>query len=169
MLKRLLFVVTLALGLAAVFFAAALAQGTNPPPVQPVTDDQVNAVAKQLYCPVCENIPLDVCPTDACKEWRALIRVKLSQGWSEKQIKDYFVQQYGDRVVGTPPTTTPLNWLAYLVPPVAILAGIFIFYRAVRAMMRPAPQAAGNPAAPPETGQTEDEYVRRLEEELKKR
>lgn len=23
------------------------------------TDDEVNAVASQLYCPVCENVPLD--------------------------------------------------------------------------------------------------------------
>ena len=26
-----------------------------------VTDDQVNAVAKKLNCPVCENVPLDAC------------------------------------------------------------------------------------------------------------
>ena len=24
------------------------------------SDDQVNAIARQLYCPVCENTPLDV-------------------------------------------------------------------------------------------------------------
>ena len=41
------------------------------------TDDEVNAVASQLYCPVCENIPLDVCPTQACEQWRATIREKL--------------------------------------------------------------------------------------------
>ncbi len=40
--------------------APALAQG------QPPTDDEVNRIAKQLYCPVCENTPLDVCPTQAC-------------------------------------------------------------------------------------------------------
>jgi len=41
----------------------ALAQTPQPPKV---TDDAVNSVAKELYCPVCENIPLDVCPTQAC-------------------------------------------------------------------------------------------------------
>jgi cytochrome c-type biogenesis protein CcmH len=34
------------------------------------SDDQVNAIARQLYCPVCENTPLDVCPTTACHQWR---------------------------------------------------------------------------------------------------
>src|SRR4030066_212316 len=74
------------------------------------SDDQVNAIAKQLYCPVCENIPLDVCPTTACAQWRELIRQKLADGWSEQQIKEYFVQQYGSRVIGT-----PNRWL-FLIP-----------------------------------------------------
>ena len=129
-----------------------------------ITDDQVNAVAKQLYCPVCENIPLDVCGTQACAQWRELIREKLGQGWSEAQIKQYFVDQYGDRVLATPPAHG-LNWLVYLVPPVAIVAGFYILYRALKAWKQPPPQAsaeASDPAQP-------DEYILRLEEELKKR
>ena len=50
-----------------------------------VTDDQVNAIAQQLYCPVCENVPLDVCPTAACAQWRATIREKLEAGWGTPQ------------------------------------------------------------------------------------
>lgn len=34
----------------------AFAQGEEP------TDDEVNHIAKQLFCPVCESTPLDVCP-----------------------------------------------------------------------------------------------------------
>ena len=70
------------LALAILLAAPVLAQGQNPP-----TDDEVNAVAKQLYCPVCENTPLDVCPTQACAQWRDLIRLKLSQGESEEEGK----------------------------------------------------------------------------------
>src|SRR5687768_4143054 len=36
--------------------ARGYAQGSAP------TDDDVNRVARQLYCPVCESTPLDVCP-----------------------------------------------------------------------------------------------------------
>ena len=36
--------------------AAVSAQQPTP------SDDEVNAIARQLYCPVCENTPLDVCP-----------------------------------------------------------------------------------------------------------
>lgn len=138
------------------------AQEANP---GTVTDDQVNAIAKQLYCPVCENVPLDVCPTQACAQWRALIRDKLSAGWTENQIKDYFVQQYGDRVLATPPARG-LNWLAYIIPPVAFLAGAFILYRAFQAWKRPLPTAASEKAS---NGPPADEYIARLEEELRRR
>ena len=105
--------------------AAVLAQ--TPVPGQ-VTDDQVNAVAKELFCPVCENIPLDVCPTQACVQWRDLIRQKLSIGWSKDQIKEYFRQQYGDRVLAEPPREG-LNWLVYILPPVFFLVGVYLVYR----------------------------------------
>src|SRR5512145_1866317 len=88
---QLLFAALLAL---AVVFSprAAFAQGPTP------TDDEVNRIAKQLYCPVCESTPLDVCPTEACRQWRDLIRTMLSEGKSEEEIKQYFVAQYGARV-----------------------------------------------------------------------
>jgi len=127
------------------------------------SDDQVNAIAKQLYCPVCENIPLDVCGTQACAQWRELIREKLGQGWSEAQIKQYFVDQYGDRVQATPPPRG-LNWLVYLVPPLAILAGLYLLYRALKAWQRPAPRMPSVESAIDD----DDEYVMRLEDELRK-
>jgi cytochrome c-type biogenesis protein CcmH len=48
------------------------------------TQDEVNAVARKLFCPVCENTPLDVCPTEACQQWRDVIRTKLMEGQSEE-------------------------------------------------------------------------------------
>jgi cytochrome c-type biogenesis protein CcmH len=160
--------VALVLGLAQTGLAASPGQDTTPPPQsvagkQP-TDDEVNAVAKQLYCPVCENTPLDVCPTQACAEWRDLIRDKLAEGWSESQIKQYFVDRFGDRVLAAPPARG-LNWLAYVVPPLAILLGVFLLYNAFKAWRKPLQEEAGG-IAPPTSG---DEYVDRLEEELRKR
>jgi cytochrome c-type biogenesis protein CcmH len=158
-MKRLATLLTLLLAL--LLAGAAFAQDTQPPAP---SDDQVNAIAKQLYCPVCENIPLDVCGTQACEQWRELIREKLSLGWSEAQIKQYFVDQYGDRVLATPPARG-LNWLVYLVPPVAIVAGFYILYRALNAWKQTPPQEVGEPPASSQS----DEYILRLEEELKKR
>jgi cytochrome c-type biogenesis protein CcmH len=157
-MKRLFWITGLALALAASFSVHAIAQDPTP------TDDQVNRIAKQLYCPVCENTPLDVCPTEACRQWRELIRQQLGRGWSEDQIKQYFVENYGARVLAEPPRTG-LNWLVYLIPPVVILAGALILWRALRAWTRP---PAGGAAAPDGAGHR-DEYVARVEEELRKR
>lgn len=170
----------LALVMACLSSVSSFAQQASP---STITDDQVNAVAKQLYCPVCENTPLDVCPTQACAQWRDLIRLKLSEGWTSQQIKTYFVQQYGDRVLAAPPARG-LNLLVYIIPPVTILAGAFILFRALRAWKQPAEFAAScnmlipqDFAQPSSTEQaasaanavpSQDRYLARLEEELRK-
>lgn len=134
----------------------------TPPPTP--SDDQINAIAGELYCPVCENVPLDVCGTQACEQWRGLIRDKLAQGFTEAEIKQYFVEQYGDRVLAAPPAKG-FNWLIYVVPPLAILAGIYSFYRAY---------VTGKKTAEPEqnisvTSSDQEEFLSLLEEELKNR
>jgi len=148
--------------------AASIVTAQELPPDQP-SDNAVNAIAKQLYCPVCENVPLDVCPTQACAQWRELIREKLSQGWNEEQIKTYFVQQYGDRVLATPPARG-LNWLVYIIPPIAILAGVFILYRVFQSWKRPGPETSSSePISGPPADKPEDDYEALLEEQLRQR
>lgn len=135
-----------------------------------ITDDEVNAIAKQLYCPVCENTPLDVCPTEACRQWRELIRLQLSQGMTEAEIKQYFVDNYGGRVLAEPPRTG-LNWLVYIIPPVMIVAGAFILFRSFREWTKPRAVETGAGGDDDAEGPSleKDDYVARLEEELKKR
>jgi cytochrome c-type biogenesis protein CcmH len=171
-MKRLFWIATLILVLSTLTVATVSAQGSTP------TDDEVNAIARQLFCPVCENTPLDVCPTQACKEWREEIRGMLADGKSEAEIKQYFVDYYGARVLAEPPRTG-FNWLVYVVPPIVIVAGIFVLFRAFRAWSQPtaatvaasSPQGEGGAASGGEdaSSSSNDEYIARLEEELKKR
>ena len=150
-------VVLLALIVTGLFTAPASAQGPTP------TDDEVNRIAKQLYCPVCESTPLDVCPTEACRQWRELIRTMLAEGKSEKEIQQYFVTQYGARVLAEPPN----RLVTYLVPAVAILLGAFMLFRGFQLWMKPS--TAGADLEAHEIEPAQDPYVARLEEELKKR
>jgi cytochrome c-type biogenesis protein CcmH len=132
----------------------ASAQGPTP------TDDEVNRIAKQLYCPVCESTPLDVCPTEACRQWRDLIRSMLAEGKSEAEIKQYFVDQYGARALAEPP-----NRLAsYLVPALAILFGVLLLARGFQMWMKPSITEADAAGEAPST----DPYIARLEDEVKK-
>jgi cytochrome c-type biogenesis protein CcmH len=148
----------LLLAIAIVFATPILAQGPTP------TDNEVNRIAKQLYCPVCENTPLDVCPTDACRQWREEIRTMLADGKSEAQIKQHFVDYYGARVLNEPP-----NRLAtYLVPAVIILLGAFLLFRGFQLWSKPAVTGTAPGASEAQPVQP-DEYVAKLEQELKKR
>ena len=162
-MKKYFWIISLVLVLSTLAVSTGSAQGSTP------TDDQVNAIAKQLYCPVCENTPLDVCPTLACKEWREEIRGLLADGKTEAEIKQHFVDYYGARVLSEPPRTG-FNWLVYVVPPVAIVAGMFVLFRAFKAWSQPASTETGagmdeDDAIP----SSDNEYVARMEEELKKR
>lgn len=106
-----------------------LAQDTVPIPdgvdTSGITDDQVNAVASQLYCPVCENIPLDTCGTAACQDWREEIRIMLATGMSPQEIIDNFVRRFGDRVVGTPQDPV-LRTLSLVTPWIVVLLGVMV-------------------------------------------
>lgn len=144
--------------------SVALAQDNDP---NAPTDDEVNAIAKGMFCPVCENVPLDVCGTQACAQWRALIREKLSEGWTEEQIKQYFVDQYGARVLAEPPAEG-LNWLVYIVPPIAFLVGAFVLYRGVQSWRQIDPDVELEQPIPEETEKPDDEYIDRLEAELRR-
>lgn len=137
------------------------AQGPTP------TDDEVNRIAKKLYCPVCENTPLDVCPTEACRQWRGQIREMLSEGKTEQEIIDYFAVTYGERASGDPRDKLK----AYLIPVVAILLGTALLVSALRAWKKPIAAESTSPTREAKRTKPvqQDEYIARLEEELKKR
>ena len=162
--KRLLQIVTNLLLIMILAGTANLAgaQGNDP------TDDEINAVAKQLYCPVCENIPLDACGTAACEQWRGIIRDKLAEGWSETEIKDYFVAQYGDRVLAEPPRTG-FNWLVYIVPGLVFIGGGWLLFRGFQSWQTATGDQKPTGKRAAQRGSEDDVYIRRVEDELKKR
>src|SRR5947208_1351761 len=74
----------------------------TPPAVRTVTDNDVNRVSRNLYCPVCQNVPLEVCETAACERWREQVRELLAQGQTDEQVRQYFIEHFGPKTVGTP-------------------------------------------------------------------
>ena len=144
-----------------------------------VSDDQVNEVARDIYCPVCESTPLDVCATQACADWRELIRTKLSEGASKQEIFEYFARQYGDGVLANPPRRGVSLVILWILPVVVILIGVLIFSRFMRNLRAtPAMAAPDSPSLPTEVrgspdssseAAAQDDYIARLEEELGKK
>jgi cytochrome c-type biogenesis protein CcmH len=141
------------------------------PPTEPITADEVNLVARELWCPLCSGVRLDSCELKACTQMKEVIALKLAEGEDADAIRDYFVAQYGPQVLGEPPRQG-FNWLAWILPVAVVVAGGVFFWRMTQRMVQPQTgQANVTPLtsrsqAKPTT--SDDEYAQKLEEELAK-
>ncbi len=134
---------------------------------QDVNDTAVIEVAERLYCPVCENIPLDECQTTACLEWKEEIRQQLAAGRDAQQIIDSFVERFGDHVVGLPQTPL-LRAVTLLLPLLATIFALGLGARTFRRFSRqPKLRPAADGAAQGEL--SEAAYRQRLEDDLRAR
>lgn len=184
----------LLLGLiAGIFFMPGVvvrAQESSPGARQ-VTADEVNTVARELWCPLCSGVRLDTCELQACEQMRQEIALKLEAGEDAASIKQYFLDQYGPQILGEPPRQG-FNWLAWILPVIAlggsavflVLRGRHLFYRSpgdgtaasVTGVQAPrgapccaAAPPSGAPAAGPGGGPNpDDRHACQLEEELKR-
>jgi cytochrome c-type biogenesis protein CcmH/NrfF len=89
----------------------------------------------------------------------------LSEGKGEDEIKQYFVTQYGARVLAEPPN----RFASYAVPVTAFLLGAILLFLGFRRWTNPVmtESVSGEKEAKPVAQQ--DEYIQKFEEELKKR
>lgn len=135
-------------------------------PTTTISDDQVNNIAHKLYCPVCENITLDVCETAACADWRNEIHIQLEAGRSEDQIVTDFVQRFGDRVVGTPQDNA-LRALSLVTPWIIIIAVLIVIGRVILSRSRIRNAATPPSVAQPVNGTSSNQkYLDLLERDL---
>ncbi len=134
-----------------------------------VSDDEVNAIAEKMYCPVCENIPLDDCQTSTCIQWKEEIRQQLANGETEGEIISSFIARFGERVVGIPQDPV-LQILTLVAPWLAPLIGLVIAFQLIRRWQsnQRLSQETVTPLEqrPPKS---DDEYRTRLEADLEAR
>jgi cytochrome c-type biogenesis protein CcmH len=128
-----------------------------------VTDDDVNKIARVVYCPVCESTPLDVCQTQACADWRDIIREMLEEGKTEQDVFDYFSNLYGPRVLAEPPRKG-FSLLVWALPLVLIPLGVVFFSRYMRNLRATEEEVEEETAVP--TSKPTDGYISQIEKEL---
>ena len=137
-----------------------------------ISDDEVNAVAKELYCPVCESTPLDVCPTQACADWREVIRTKLGEGQTAEEIEAYFALQYGARALAEPPREG-FTLAIWIVPISLIIVAVLLFGRYLYKIRKVTPPVFSAPLTDSQMSAdadiAQDDYEARIEEELRER
>lgn len=88
---------------------------------QATLEDEMYAIARELWCPLCAGIRLDACELQACIQMREEIMVLLQEGHDAAYIMQYFEEQYGHQVYGEPPRTG-FHSLAWIMPIVVMAA-----------------------------------------------
>lgn len=85
----------------------------------------------EIRCVVCQNQSIAESNAPLANDLRRKVHEQLSQGKSEREIKQYLVERYGDSILFSPPfnAKTALLWLF----PFLLLVGVasfFMFHKA---------------------------------------
>lgn len=146
-MRRLVLVAAVAAALAVAGQAAASEQHPT-----------LSEISGEVLCVSC-NQPLDMSNGTFADRERAIIRHWIAAGYTKSQIEDKLVQQFGERVLLSPPDSG-FNILAWWLPIVGILAGGaaigYGVWRWSRTRREP----------PPGTARMDPELDRRLDDEL---
>jgi cytochrome c-type biogenesis protein CcmH len=117
------------------------------------------AIETKLVCPVCHET-LDQSTSLQAQEMKVEIRRRITQGWTEKQILDEMVANFGPGVLSTP-AKHGFDLVAWVLPIGGAVAGVVALGFGARYWSR----APAGPA-PPEAPALDPEIERRIDEEL---
>ncbi len=124
----------------------------------PEAERRASELNKSLMCPVCPGESIDQSQNPLAVQMRGIVDEKLALGWSEPEIKDFFVERYGPSVLMEPPSAG-FGIAAWIVPPLAFALALASLYLTLRWMRRISDQDSENE----EEDSERMEYVRRLD------
>lgn len=97
----------------------------------PTLDDQIQAIANELMCPVCAGQTVAESGAQLAVQMRAIIRERLQQGQTREQIIAYFVAQFGEGVLAAPPRRG-IGLILWMSLPLVLGIGFLVLRRFVR-------------------------------------
>jgi cytochrome c-type biogenesis protein CcmH len=110
---------TLLVALAAVACMAAASE-PNERLADPVQEARARTLFREVRCLVCQNESIDDSQADLAADLRRIVRQEIAQGRSDREVRAFLVERYGEFVLLKPPFSlgNAALWLA----PVGILA-----------------------------------------------
>ena len=106
----------------------AMGKEAQPVSDNPVLEERVMNLARELRCLVCQNETLADSRADLAEDLRNQIREQMKAGKSDKEIVAYLTQRYGKFILYNPPID-PTTYLLWFGPFVLLLAGLFVLFR----------------------------------------
>ena len=97
----------------------------------PALESRARVLSQELRCMVCQNQSIDDSNAPLARDLRLLVRERLKEGDSDKQVIDYLVTRYGEFVLLNPRLSlhTALLWFG---PPIALGGGALALFLAAR-------------------------------------
>lgn len=102
-----------------------------PPSNDPVLEAKTREVSAQLRCPVCQGNSIQDSPSELALEMKGVVRDQLASGKTPDEVKQYFVDKYGEWIL-LEPKASGFNLVVYLLPIVVIGAGAVVTWQAIR-------------------------------------
>ena len=121
--------------------SAALAVRPDEMLKNPVQEARARHLSSELRCMVCQNESIEESNAPLAHDLRVLVRQKITEGYTDKQVLDFLVARYGEFVL-LKPRLEMHTLLLWGLPPAALLAGMIGIFFAMRRRNagRPEPQ-----------------------------
>ena len=104
------------------FSSAFAAQSTHLSQKQ---EQRAQELFLQVRCPVCAGQTIEGSDTSASLELKKIIRQQILQGKSDKQIKIWLIENYGDEILNSPPDNTK-GLILWILPILFFLLVVFV-------------------------------------------
>jgi cytochrome c-type biogenesis protein CcmH len=97
----------------------------------PALEGRARTLSKELRCMVCQNQSIDDSDAPLARDLRLLVRERLNQGDSDRQVIDFLVARYGEFVLLKPRVAlhTALLWFG---PPALFCGGVLALFLIAR-------------------------------------
>jgi cytochrome c-type biogenesis protein CcmH len=132
--------------------------------LDPPREARVQAMGKQLRCPMCQGLSIADSNSSAARAQMDKVRELVSAGKTDQEIRDYFTSRYGEWALLDPPASG-MNLLVWVLPVLLLVFGGLGIARAVRPRTEVAPQPS-TPGADETLG--EDPYLEAVRAELRR-
>ncbi|MDF1596106.1 MAG: cytochrome c-type biogenesis protein CcmH [Acidimicrobiia bacterium] len=90
-------------------------------------EDRARSIGSRVKCPVCQGVAIADSPSETARAMMDVVEERIADGWSDRQIIDYFSERYTDSIVIDPPFSGN-TLLVWLLPILAVVAGFFMIF-----------------------------------------
>jgi cytochrome c-type biogenesis protein CcmH len=118
-----------------ILVSLALSACNNAQAEVPALEQRAQALNRSIMCPVCPGESIDQSQVALAVQMRGIVNEKLAKGWSDDQIREFFVERYGHSVLLEPPTEG-ISLAVWLLPPIGVAAAAGVFVLVIRRMRR---------------------------------